>query len=116
MARINYPDDQLPQTLDEQLDLILDNFMQGLVVSDATGYTVPGTLFKYIAPAKNSLEAKAQLKTLIAEQMAVELEAIKEEMKMHTVPEGQGLITRSYLNNTIDFKIKALKNSPGGEG
>lgn len=33
---------------------------------------------------------------------------LKEEMAMHTVPEGRGLIARSYLNNTIDFEVAQL--------
>jgi transketolase len=36
------------------------------------------------------------------------LEELKQEMRMHTVPEGNHLITRSYLENTIDFKIAEL--------
>ena len=37
------------------------------------------------------------------------LEKLKDTIKMHTVPEGRGLITRSYLNNSIDFMLAELK-------
>ena len=37
------------------------------------------------------------------------LEKLKTEMKMHTVPEGHDLITRHYLNNSIDFMVAALR-------
>src|SRR5690349_17724896 len=33
------------------------------------------------------------------------LQRIQQEMAMHTVPEGKGLVSRSYLNNTLDFMI-----------
>lgn len=34
-----------------------------------------------------------------------EILKLKEEMRMHTVPEGSDLITRSYLENSIDFML-----------
>lgn len=37
------------------------------------------------------------------------LEKLKSDMTMHTVPEGKHLITRSYLNNAIDFELSQLK-------
>lgn len=53
-----------------------------------------------------------ELKELIESQCGAaaikELEKVKFEMKMHTVPEGRHLITRSYLNNTIDFMVNEL--------
>lgn len=44
-----------------------------------------------------------------------ELEQLKTDMRMHTVPEGQNLITRSYLENSIDFVIKRLHEGGGDE-
>lgn len=37
------------------------------------------------------------------------LTRLKKDMEMHTVPEGKGLITRSYLNNSIDFELAKLE-------
>lgn len=87
--------------VEAELDRILDNFMQGLVVSDATGYKVPGTIFQYLAPAQNSIEAKAKLNTLI--QKAVEdthaLYPDKEEY--YAKPMVKKLVARARLEGAI---------------
>jgi len=52
-----------------------------------------------------------KITALIQQEVEETLQRIKKEMEMHTVPEGANLITRSYLNNTIDFEIAKLKNT-----
>jgi hypothetical protein len=37
------------------------------------------------------------------------LEKLKTDLAMHTVPEGTDLLTRSYVNNAIDFAIGQLQ-------
>lgn len=54
------------------------------------------------------LATKADLLALHTKAVVATLLKLKEEMKMHTVPEGTDLITRSYLNNSIDFIIAQL--------
>lgn len=49
------------------------------------------------------------IKALINTAVEEALLKLKEEMKMHTVPESTRLITRTYLNNSIDFMIQAQK-------
>lgn len=61
------------------------------------------------AVKKIGLLIKSREERLVREAVTAKLLKLKEEMKMHTVPEGRDLITRSYLNNSIDFEIAALE-------
>lgn len=60
-------------------------------------------------------EAVAKLAAREQRLVAEALLKLKEEMRQHTVPEGRGLITRSYLENSIDFMIAGIEaNRPEG--
>ena len=49
--------------------------------------------------------------TTVAKKTAKALKQLKADMQMHTVPEGKHLITRSYLNNSIDFMVEKLEGA-----
>lgn len=44
---------------------------------------------------------------LIAEKREL-IESIRQSVMSHTVPEGRGLMTKSYLYNTLDFELGKL--------
>lgn len=46
------------------------------------------------------------------------IDRIEQSINQHTVPEGIGLLTRSYVRNTLEFErtaLAAIKDEIGGE-
>lgn len=92
------------EILPKQLKII-DDFYVALIKEECDK-TTESLRVRHAAEMSN---LDQEIMTLKAKTKAVLLK-IKEEMRMHTVPEGRGLITRSYLENTIDFEIKELSD------
>lgn len=64
-------------------------------------------------------KAKAAARTLLIKLVvgAQEklLKRLEESINQHTVPEGAGLITRSYVQNTINFELTTLRKENGSD-
>lgn len=87
----------------------IEDLINHLVWQEGTGPNGSAGVVRYWKDGIDISAQEAILKEINTQTIKV-LEEVKEEMKMHTVPEGVGLITRSYLNNTINFKIKQLES------
>jgi len=74
------------------------------------------TAIEFAPPFKRAEEALNQLiQQATDEAVQAALLKLKKDMQMHTVPEGFDLITRSYLNNSIDFMVSQLNTNKGSD-
>jgi hypothetical protein len=92
--------DKAPQDQDPELDEILDAAIPTVYMASSEGHSEPFQRHKaYARERLLAWRSKAVKQVLLK---------IKEEMRMHTVPEGHELITRHYLEKTIEFEIGRL--------
>ncbi len=91
-----------PET--DEPSLILRNLESDIVKSLEAG-TDFSAFISAFARAKAAINAHSRRQTEQA------LTRIQTEMRMHTVPEGTGLITRSYLDRTIEFELKRMREA-----
>lgn len=101
---------QTPSDTDEWLDEIL--VFTGHYDTGQTKAAIQAKFEKegvrFFALGKRQAERDLEARHL--EEVQTLLLRIKEELKQHTVPEGRDLITRSYVNNTIDFELERIKH------
>jgi hypothetical protein len=87
-----------PSIDESQGDELLKLVREHLIDVDQHGYV----------EGEDDVVASRELRALIDREKAELLDRIETSVKMHTVPEGRHLITRSYVLNTINFERSAI--------